>query len=69
MDTKQIREMTDDEIEEELQRTRQELFRLNFRAAYQELDNPALLGSLRRTAARLKTIQRERELAQAEERA
>lgn len=62
MEATQIRELTDDEIEEEIGRAREELFRLKFRAAYQELENPSLLRSLRRDLARLKTIRREREL-------
>jgi large subunit ribosomal protein L29 len=43
----------------------EELFRLRFRAATSELDNPMLLRSLRRDVARLKTVIRERELAAA----
>ena len=62
MDATQIRELTDEEIEEEIGRAREELFRLKFRAAYQELENPSLLRTLRRDLARLKTIRREREL-------
>ncbi len=63
MDAAEIRELTDEEIDEELARARQELFRLKFRAAYQELENPALLGRLRREVARLLTIRHERKLA------
>ena len=63
MDAESIREMTDEEIDEEIRRARDELFRLKFRGAYEELENPSLLRTLRRDVARLKTIQRERELA------
>lgn len=62
LNTVDIREMTDAELEEELDRTRQELFRLKFRSAYQELENPGLLRSLRRQVARLLTIRHERRL-------
>lgn len=56
--------MTDAEIEEEIGRVDQEIFRLRFRKAYQELENPSLLRTLRKDLARMKTIRRERELAQ-----
>jgi len=62
----EIRELTDDQIQERIDEARKELFRLGFRKAYQELDNPALLRSLRRDVARLKTIRHERRTAAAE---
>lgn len=62
MDAKDIRELTQDEIDLEIERARDELFKLRFRAAYEELENPALLKELRRDIARMKTIQHEREL-------
>jgi large subunit ribosomal protein L29 len=63
MEPDEIRQLTDGEIEEQIRERKEELFRLNFRAAYQELENPALIRRLRRDVARLKTIRRERELA------
>ncbi len=62
MDAKDIRELTQDEIDIEIERAREELFKLRFRAAYEELENPAFLKELRRDIARMKTIQHEREL-------
>jgi large subunit ribosomal protein L29 len=62
MDTKEIRELTQDEIDLEIERAREELFKLRFRAAYEELESPALLKELRRDIARMKTIQHERKL-------
>lgn len=62
MDAKDIRELSQDEIEIEIERAKEELFKLRFRAAYEELENPALLRELRRDIARMKTIQHEREL-------
>ncbi len=62
LDTVTIREMTDEEIDEEIERAQEELFRLKFRAAYEDLENPALLRSLRREVARLITIRHERRL-------
>ena len=63
MDPEKIRELTDEEIAEEIRLAREELFRLKFRGAYEELENPSLLRTLRRDVARLMTIQRERQLA------
>ncbi|MGH7477222.1 MAG: 50S ribosomal protein L29 [Longimicrobiales bacterium] len=62
----EIRDMTDAEIRERAEQIQEELFRLRFRSATQQLENPALLRDLRRDVARLKTILRERELAKVE---
>ncbi len=67
LDTVTIREMTDEEIDEEIERAREELFRLKFRSAYEDLENPALLRTLRREVARLITISHERRLVAREE--
>ena len=61
MTAAEIREMADAEIGEQITQAKEELFRLRFRSATQELENPALLRRLRRDIARLKTILRERE--------
>ena len=58
-----IRELNDEEIREQLTQKQEELFRLRFRSATQQLDNPALIKSLRRDIARMRTILRERETA------
>jgi len=60
LDAGAIREMTDDEIEEEIERAHDELARLRYRAAFEELENPLLLRTRRRDLARLKTIMHER---------
>ncbi|MBX6363538.1 MAG: 50S ribosomal protein L29 [Gemmatimonadetes bacterium] len=65
MKAAEIRDMTDEEIRGRISEIAEELFRLRFRSATQQLENPALLVSLRRDLARMKTILRERELAQA----
>ncbi len=64
MDPQKIRELTDEEVAEEIRLAREELFRLKFRGAYEELENPSLIRTLRRDVARLMTIQRERQLAE-----
>lgn len=65
MDIEEIRDMTDQQVRERLDELREERFRLKFRAATMELENPRLLSQLRRDIARVRTVQRERELAAA----
>ncbi len=66
MNADAIRELTDEEIREEVRQAEDELFGLRCRKAYQELESSAVLRERRRDLARLKTIQRERELAASE---
>ena len=56
------REMNDDQLRHELRETQQELFQLRFQASTERSDAPSNLKKLRQTIARIKTIQREREL-------
>lgn len=58
----EIRDLTDQEIAERIEQLSEERFRLRFRSATQQLENPILLRTIRRDIARLKTAQREREL-------
>lgn len=60
----EIRDLTESEILDRIGELREELFRLRFRSATQQLDNTALIKTLRRDLARMKTILRERELAE-----
>lgn len=63
MKASDIRELSEDEINDQIANAKEELFRLRFRSATQELENPALIKALRRDIARLNTILRERELS------
>ena len=56
----EIRGKTGDEIEYELATLRKELFDLRFKSATQSLQSPARIEVLKRTIARLLTIQNER---------
>ena len=64
MKAQDIREMTDEEIQERLKELKEEQFLLRFRGATMELENPSLINQLRRDIARMNTILSERELAQ-----
>ena len=57
-----IREMSDEQLEHELRETQQSLFRLRLQAATERNDVPSNVKKLRRTIARIRTIQREREI-------
>ena len=59
----EFREMSDEQLTHELRETQQELFRLRFQSASERLDAPSNLTRLRKRVARIKTLQRERELA------
>jgi large subunit ribosomal protein L29 len=65
---REIRDLSEDEIEQRLVETKEELFNLRFQNATGQLDNYKRLAELRRDVARLKTILRERELTEAEQR-
>jgi large subunit ribosomal protein L29 len=61
MKTSEIRDLTSDEIVARIAHYQEEIFRLRFRAATQEIENPMLLRTLRRDIARLNTILGERQ--------
>ena len=61
MKTAEIRDLSVKELNEQIAQSKEELFRLRFRSATQELENPVLVKTLRRDIARLNTILRERE--------
>jgi large subunit ribosomal protein L29 len=63
--TEEIRDLSEVEIRERIAEIQEELFRLRFRAATAELENPMLLRNLRRDVARLQTVLRQREGAEA----
>ena len=56
MNAVDIRKLTVEEIEQEIEDAREELWRLRFRAATEQLDNPVLLRHRKRDIARLQTI-------------
>jgi len=56
-----IRDLSEEEIREQIAEAKEELFRLRFRSATQQLENPVLIRGLRRNVARMQTILRERE--------
>jgi large subunit ribosomal protein L29 len=55
-----LRELTDDELERKLSETRQELFNLRFQSATGALENPARLKLTKREIARILTVRNQR---------
>jgi large subunit ribosomal protein L29 len=58
---RELRELTDDELDLRLADTRQELFNLRFQSATGALENPARLKLAKREIARILTVRNERE--------
>ena len=63
MKAEEIRDLSDADIRVRVAEMEEERFRLKFRSATETLEDPLRLRTIRRDIARLKTIQRERELA------
>lgn len=62
MKTKDIRDMQTNELENKIDALKDDLFRLRFQLATGQLDNPMRIREVKKSIARIKTIQREREL-------
>ena len=62
----ELRELTDEELEQKLVESKHELFNLRFQLATGKQDNSARLGQVRKDIARISTLLREREIEAAE---
>ena len=60
MNVKEIRDLSDDELKEEVTSLKEELYNLRFQQATGSLENPARIKDIRKTIARIKTVQTER---------
>jgi large subunit ribosomal protein L29 len=63
----ELREMDEQELLDTLAAAQQELFNLRFQHVTGQLDNYSRLSAVRKDIARLHTILREREIAEAEQ--
>jgi large subunit ribosomal protein L29 len=63
---KDLRELNLDELDQKLLESKHELFNLRFQMATGKQDNSARLGLVRKDIARIATLLREREIAEAE---
>jgi len=64
MTNKEIRELSNEEILSKIEESKEELFNLRFQQATGSLEKPSRINELRKLVARMKTILRERELAE-----
>lgn len=62
MTASEARNLTDEEIGQKIRDLKEELFNLRFQLATGQLANPMRIREVKRSIARLKTVQREREL-------
>ena len=62
MKANEIREMNSEEHKEKLASLKEELFNLRFQHATGQLENPMRIKEVKKSIARIKTIQREQEL-------
>jgi large subunit ribosomal protein L29 len=65
--TKELRTQSDDQIAGNLGELKREQFNLRFQAATGQLEKPARVRTVRRTIARIKTLQTQRTMTAAQE--
>jgi len=63
---KDLKELGPEEVKRKLEETKEELFNLRFQNATGQLDNYKRISDLKRDVARIKTLLREQEIAEAE---
>ncbi len=62
MKVNEIRNLTADQMDEKIAGLKEELFNLRFQHATGQLENPMRIREVKKTIARIKTVQREEEL-------
>ena len=62
MKAKELRDLTVKELNDKLLDYKKELFNLRFQQAINQLENPMRIREVKKTIARIKTVQREEEL-------
>ena len=66
MELKKMRELNVNELQGELEKSKKELFNLRFQHVTGQLENPVQMREVKRQIARIKTIIKEKELADKE---
>jgi len=64
MKPKEIRKLSQEDMAKQLEESHHELFNLRFQVATGQLSDPGELKKVKKTIAKIRTIMRERELAQ-----
>jgi large subunit ribosomal protein L29 len=65
MNIKEMRQLPDDELRSEIDKARDKVFRMRFQGKGKDLENPGLLGTLKKDIARLETVLSERRIRNA----
>ncbi|MGN0477653.1 MAG: 50S ribosomal protein L29 [Ruminococcus sp.] len=65
MTAQEIRELSTEEMQSKLKDLKEELFNLRFQLAINQLENPTRIKAVKKDIARISTILRENELAEA----
>ena len=65
MTAQEIRELSVEEMQSKLKDLKEELFNLRFQLAINQLENPTRIKAVKKDIARISTILRENELAEA----
>ena len=60
-----LKQQTDDQLQQQLAQLKREQFNLRFQSATNQLEKPSRVKEVRRTIARIRTLQNERTRAQA----
>ena len=63
MTAKELRELTEAELQQKLKDLKEELFNLRFQLAVNQLENSSRIGAVKKDIARVSTILRQRELS------
>ena len=61
----QLKQQSDDQLQQQLTELKREQFNLRFQSATNQLEKPSRVKEVRRTIARIKTLQNERARAEA----
>ena len=62
MKVNEIRDLNENELSEKLSSLKEELFNLRFQLVTGQLENPMRIKDVKKSIARVKTVQRERQL-------
>ena len=67
MKTKEIRQLPNEDLQAQIDKAREKVFRMKFQAKGKDVEHPGQLKALRKDIARFQTVLRERELAAREQ--
>jgi large subunit ribosomal protein L29 len=62
----ELKQQTDDQLQQQLAQLKREQFNLRFQSATNQLEKPSRVKEVRRTIARIRTLQNQRSKAQGE---